>query len=127
MENSLKQNEYIVNKVTGDYKRVCFTLDLKDNPELIEKYKWYHKAENNWPEINKGIKDSGIEVMDIYLVDNRMFMICEMTIETDLETAWTKMGTYPKQDEWAELMATFQQAIPGHKLEWVQMERVFQL
>jgi len=61
-------------------ERVCLTLDLKDNPELIEKYKYYHSSEHHWSEINDGIKAAGMQVMDFYLVDKRMFMICELKL-----------------------------------------------
>ncbi|MGQ1783957.1 MULTISPECIES: L-rhamnose mutarotase [unclassified Saccharicrinis] len=121
----MRETEHIVINSTKSRKRICLTCDLKDNPELIEKYKYYHKPENNWPEINQGIYDAGIELMDIYLVDNRMFMICEIDATTDFDECWKKMGTYPRQSEWGELMSNFQQAIPGHKLEWVKMERVY--
>ena len=55
--------------------RHCFACDLKDNPELIERYKAYHAPGNAWPEITKSIKDAGIVDMLIYLTGNRMFML----------------------------------------------------
>jgi L-rhamnose mutarotase len=124
---SLQEKEYKVAELSGETKRVCLALDLKDDPELMEKYKWYHKPENNWQEINDAIIASGVQIMDIYLIDNHMFMICDVASEADFDEVWNKMGTYPRQGEWAELMATFQQALPGRKLEWVKMERVFTL
>lgn len=108
-------------------KRICLALDLKDNKELIEQYKYHHLGENNWPEINEGIRKSGIQMMDIYLIDNRMFMICEVEKDADFDTCWKKISTYPRQSEWAELMSQFIQALPGHKLEWVKMEKVYSL
>ena len=118
--------EYPV-KSLKNRKRICLTLDLKDNPELIEKYKFYHKPENNWPEINDGIEAAGILSMEIYLVDNRMFMICEIDEKNNFDEVWKRIGTYPRQDEWFELMCNFIQAIPNHKLEWIKMEKVFEL
>ena len=108
-------------------QRICLTLDLKDDPELIEKYIHMHKRENSWPEINLGIRESGIQLMDIYLVDNRMFMICEIDAGEDFDTCWKEIANHPRQEEWAELMNNFIQATPGHKLEWIKMERVFSL
>lgn len=108
-------------------QRICLTLDLKNDPELIEKYKYYHAPESHWKEINDGIKAAGMQVMDIYLLDNRMFMICELDDELDFEDCWAKIGTYPRQNEWAELMNNFIQAVPGHKTEWVKMKKVFGL
>ena len=40
-------------------KRYYLALDLKDDPALISEYEKYH--EKIWPEIEKSIKDSGIE------------------------------------------------------------------
>lgn len=108
-------------------KRICLALDLKDDPGAIEKYIHHHKKENNWPEINDGIRNAGIQLMDIYLVDTRMFMICEIDAASDFDVCWEKMGTYPRQEEWASLMGNFLQALPGHKLEWVKMERVYSM
>jgi len=119
--------EYPVNPTSGKRKRICLTLDLIDNPDLIDKYKFYHQAENSWPEINQGIKAAGILSMDIYLVDNRMFMICEIDDQDNFDEVWEKIGSYPRQDEWFELMSNFIQAIPKHELEWVKMKRVYEL
>ena len=47
-------------------RRYCLTLDLKDDPALIEEYRKHH--ETIWPEITKSIKDSGIENIEIYLL-----------------------------------------------------------
>lgn len=128
MSNCCKNKNEPCTKVSTPYgtKRVCLALDLKDDPELIAQYKQYH-GEDFWEEIGKGIWGAGICVMDIYCVDTRMFMICEVPSDVDFETAWKAMGTFPRQGEWGELMAKFQQALPGHPLEWVPMERVFTL
>ena len=115
----------IVRTYSGTYKRFCLALDLKNEPELISEYLQYHSPESFWNVIGEGIKKAGVEVMDIYNVDNRLFMICEIPVEVDLDEAWQKMGTYEKQAEWGALMSKFQQALPGHKLEWVKMEKVY--
>jgi len=57
-------------------RRFCFALDLKDDPALIAEYRKYH--EKIWPEITQGLKDSGIEDLEIYLLGTRMFMIMEV-------------------------------------------------
>jgi len=116
----------IVRTYSTPHKRFCLALDLKNDPALIEEYLKYHSPEFFWGVIGEGIKKSGVEVMDIYNVDNRLFMICEMPVEVDIDEAWQKMGTYERQGEWAELMSQFQQALPGHKLEWVKMKKVYQ-
>lgn len=37
-------------------RRFCLTLDLQDDPKLIEEYKRYHQKV--WPEIVRSIKES---------------------------------------------------------------------
>ncbi|MEI6751876.1 MAG: L-rhamnose mutarotase [Paludibacter sp.] len=115
----------IVRTYKKPYKRFCFALDLKNDPELITEYLKYHSPEHFWKVIGEGIKKAGVDVMDIYNVDNRLFMICEIPVEVDFDEAWQKMGTFERQAEWGALMSQFQQALPGHKQEWVKMNKVY--
>lgn len=109
-------------------KRYCLTCDLKDSPELIEKYKWYHKPKNQWPEINESIKAAGVLKMEIYLFGHRMFMIMDVNDDFSFEKqAEINAGT--KSQEWETLMWDFQQSVPGAKPgeKWVLMEEIFSL
>lgn len=110
-------------------KRYCFTCDLKDDPKLIEKYKWYHARENQWPEINQSIKDKGVEALEIYLFGNRMCMIMEVQDDFSFENAAKMDAENPKVREWEKLMWDFQQAVPGANPgeKWVLMEPVYAL
>ncbi len=83
-------------------KRYCLALDLKNDPALIEEYENYHK--NVWPEIIKSIKDSGIEVLNIYRTGNRMFMIIEANDDFSFEKKATMDAANLKVQEWEELM-----------------------
>lgn len=56
-------------------QKYFLALDLNDDPVLIAEYKKYH--EKIWPEITESIVNSGIENLDIFCVDNRLFMIIE--------------------------------------------------
>jgi len=126
MENIIN-TQVLINPPSGLRKGVCLTLDLIDDKELIEKYIHYHKKENNWSEINEGIKKAGVLLMDIYLVENRMFMICEVDSNEDFDDVWERISTYSWQDEWFKLMSHFIKALKGKNLEWIKMERVFEL
>ena len=126
-KSAVETDGYLIDPLPYPSKRVCLALDLKNDPALMARYKAYHSPEHYWKVIGEGIKKAGIPVMDIYQVDNRMFMICEMAVDTDFDAAWKNIGTYERQDEWDTLMKTFQQALPGHKLQWVKMERVFEI
>ncbi|MGB9466305.1 MAG: L-rhamnose mutarotase [Candidatus Acidiferrum sp.] len=108
-------------------RRYCLTLDLKDDPKLIAKYKRYH--EKIWPEITNSIKDAGIEDMEIYLLGTRMFMLMEVNERFSFEAKAKSDRENPKVREWEELMREFQrplaEAKPGEK--WLLMGRIFKL
>ena len=54
-----KKNGYKSKRYDFPTKRYCQTLDLKDDPELIEEYKKRHGQACHWPEIGEGIKSVG--------------------------------------------------------------------
>lgn len=108
-------------------KRFCFTLDLKDDPKLIEKYIQHHH--NVWPEILESIIESGIIDMEIYNAGNRLFMIMETEDDFDPEAKAQADQDNPKVQEWESLMDTYQKRLPfaeeGQK--WVPMDCIFSL
>jgi L-rhamnose mutarotase len=108
-------------------RRFCLTLDLKDDPILIAEYKRYH--EKIWPEITRGIKDSGIEDMEIYLLGTRMFMIMEVNESFSFEAKAKADQLNLRVQEWERLMGTFQKSLPQAKPgeKWLLMKRVFKL
>ena len=109
--------------------RYCQTLDLKDVPELIEEYKYWHNPENIWKEIPEGIKNVGILDMEIYLFGNRLFMIIETPDNLDWEKQMNKLKELPRQQEWEKFMDIFQQPLEKAILsgKWQPMERIFSL
>lgn len=108
-------------------KRFCFALDLKDDPELIDKYIEHH--ENVWPEILESIIDAGIIDMEIYNVGNRLFMIMETEDDFDPEAKAKADRNNLKVQEWEALMDTYQKRLPFAKenQKWVQLDRIFSL
>lgn len=104
-------------------------LDLADDPERIATYEHYHRPEHIWPEIPAGIRAAGVVDMQIYRIGTRLFMIVDYEEHTDLTAAFEKMGTLPRQTEWAAFMAGFQvklpEASPGE--HWAAMKPVFLL
>lgn len=109
--------------------RYCLALELKPDSELIREYRHLHSKEGMWKEIPKGIREAGCLDMEIYLVDNNMFMIVEIPKGEDLDKVWDKMGRLERQDEWAEFMLKFQQPLEGHgdTVKWILMEKVYDL
>lgn len=118
---------YEVKKYAFPTKRYCQTLDLRQDAALIEEYKKRHQRV--WPEIQQGIRSVGILEMEIYLLDNRLFMIVETPLEFEWEEAFAKLATLPKQEEWENYMSIFQDALPDatSNEKWKMMERIFKL
>jgi L-rhamnose mutarotase len=108
-------------------KRYCLALDLKDDAVLIREYEDHHKKV--WPEILKSIKDAGIQQMEIYRVNNRLFMIMETGDDFSFERKAAMDAANKKVQEWEDLMWKYQGAIPGSKPgeKWRLMEKIFAL
>ena len=110
-------------------KRYCQTLDLKDDPLLIEAYIKRHSEKEAWPEICEGIRSVGILEMEIYILNNRLFMIVETPLDFDWDEAFALLAKLPRQQEWEDYMSIFQNvdtnATSAEK--WKQMKRIFRL
>lgn len=108
-------------------QKFCLALDLKDDAKLMAEYKEYHQKV--WQEIIQSIKESGITVLDIYSIGNRMFMIIEADDHFSFEKKSAMDANNPRVQEWEELMWQFQQALPWAKPgeKWMLMEKIFEL
>jgi len=93
--------------------RYCLALDLQPDAALIAEYEGWHRAV--WPEIRQSILDSGIERMEIYRLEDRLFMIMEVTPEFSFERKTAMDAVNPAVQRWEELMWKYQAAIPGGK------------
>lgn len=118
---------YKVKEYKGPVKRYCQTMDLTNNPELIKKYREAHDSEHAWKEVLAGIREVGILEMEIYILDNRLFMIVETPLDFDWDEAMARLATLPRQAEWEAYVAQFQgcdkNATSDEK--WHMMERMF--
>ena len=104
-------------------------MDLKNDPELIAKYKEAHDRLHAWPEILAGIREVGILEMELYILDNRLFMIVETPLDFDWDSAMARLATLPRQAEWEAYVAKAQGAdpsLPSHK-KWRLREKIFEL
>jgi L-rhamnose mutarotase len=108
-------------------KRYCLALDLKDDPALIAEYEALHRKIQ--PEIEKSIRDAGIEIMDIYRAGNRLFMIMEVAGNFSFAEKEASDAANPKVREWEALTWKYQQALPFAKPgeKWVIMDQIFDL
>ena len=108
-------------------KRYCLAVDLIDDPALIAVYEEWHR--HVWPEILESITSSGIEQMEIYRLQNRLFMIMEVSDRFSFEAKAKADAANEKVQEWETLMWNFQQRLPFAKPgeKWVLMDKIFSL
>lgn len=122
-------NGYPVREYKGKVKRYCQTLSLKNNPDLIAEYRRIHSREEAWPEIRAGIRAVGILEMEIYILGTTLFMIVETPLDFNWDEAMEKLSHLPRQQEWEEYVARFQECAPSSTSseKWKMMERMFYL
>jgi len=108
-------------------KRYILALDLKDDLNRIEEYKKLHK--NVWPEIEASILNSGIELMEIYQVSNRLFMIIQANDNFSFDKKSEMDAKNTKVQEWETLMWKYQKALPGFKKgeKWILMDKIYEI
>ena len=108
--------------------RFGLTLNLKDDPDVIEQYKTYHR--NVWPEVLDSLREVGITQMDIYLIGNRLFMAIDTVDDFDPVHDFPRhLEIHPRCREWDVLMRNFQERVPEAEPGewWATMEQVFEL
>jgi len=109
-------------------KHFGMTLNLKDEPQIIEKYKSYHA--DVWPETEQALKAVGIIQMKIFLLGRRLFMYMQTVDEFDIDRDFPRyLEQHPRCKEWDDLMSTFQEKVPEAMEDewWALMEQVYDL
>lgn len=108
-------------------RRYCFALDLINDPGLIAAYEGHHRAV--WPGILQSIREAGIAALEIYRVENRLFMIMDVNEDFSFEKKNALDGANPLVQQWEALMWDYQQALPSARPgeKWVLMDKIFEL
>ena len=111
------------------YSRYCKTLDLKNDPALIEEYQQVHAPGAAWPEITQGMLEVGIVDMEIYLLGNRLFMIMDTVPGFDHDKAMAELARKPRQAEWEAFVSKFQKTSADATADekWQLMKRIYKL
>jgi L-rhamnose mutarotase len=107
--------------------RYCLALDLKNDAGLIAEYEQWHRE--IWPEIRTSIRDGGITDMEIYRLEDRLFMIIETSADFSFERKGAMDAANPAVQKWEELMWKYQVAVPGGKPgeKWRVSKKIFSL
>lgn len=111
------------------YNRYCKTMELRNDPALIEAYKTVHKKRAAWPEITNGMKEVGIVDMEIYLLGTRLFMIMDTVADFDHDQAMAALARKPRQSEWEAYMSKYQDssAEASASQKWQLMECIYKM
>src|ERR1700674_4367842 len=107
--------------------RYCLALDLKKDAALIAEYEQWHR--DAWPAIKDSIRAGGITDMEIYRLEDRLFMIMETGPDFAFEKKAAMDAANSAVQRWEELMWKYQLAIPGGKAgeKWRLMDRIFSI
>jgi len=107
--------------------RYCLTLDLQNNLQLIAEYEEWHRAV--WPEVLQSIIGSGIEKMEIYRFNDRLFMIMEVAPSFSFEEKAAADAANSTVQEWETLMWKYQKPLPNTKPgeKWQLMTKIFEV
>jgi len=107
--------------------RYCLALDLQKDASLIAEYEAWHRE--IWPEIRASILEGGITEMEIYRLEDRLFMIMETGEGFSFEKKAAMDAASPAVQRWEELMWKYQLAIPGGRSgeKWRLMDKIFSL
>jgi len=110
-------------------QRHVLALDLKDDPELIEQYRAWHRPGTTPPAIIESLRVAGITEMEIFLAGNRLVMILLAGDDFSFDALARQNAAGADSQAWETLMWRFQRALPwaqpGEK--WIAMERIFAL
>jgi L-rhamnose mutarotase len=105
-------------------KCYAFTINLKDDPEVIRQYDAYHRAVP--PVVIENARNGGIVKSRIYRLGRHLFMFIETTDDFQPSGGIAKAQVDPEVKDWVKLMDSFQEKHPGAKSDewWAQMQLV---
>ncbi len=105
--------------------RLCFTIDLDDDPERIAEYERWHEPGAVWPEVVADLRASGYCHLSIWRWGARLIMVA------DREDAPAGTGALAgsRVEQWERLMQSYQRPPGGGQgpAEWAAMTCIFNL
>lgn len=128
-ENKSTPKAYPVAHYPFPTVRYVRTLTLRPDSRLRDEYVRRHQPDSIWPEIVRGIRSVGVLGMDIFISGYNLTMIVEAPVDFNWDEAMGRLGRLPRQQEWEDFMAEFQQADAGASPaeKWQPMEQMFHL
>lgn len=110
-------------------RRFCFALDLRDDPELIERYKWWHRPGGPPEAVTRSLLAADIRELEIWLCGSRLLMVLEAGPSYDPAVKAARDAQDPDVLAWEQLMWEFQQPLPGAACgqKWLAAQRIYAL
>jgi L-rhamnose mutarotase len=105
-------------------KTYVYTIELKNDPEIIRKYRAYHQAV--WPEVVEGTRKNGTRRSRIYLLGTMLVLIVDADDSYDPHAKKPAGPVSPREQEWEDIMKGFQKPVAQAKEGewWAEMELV---
>ena len=103
----------------------CLTLDLQDDPALIDEYEAHHRAV--WPEVRAHLHAAGVIGLKLWRRGTRLVMWLEVDEHFSFEHMATLEAHNPEVQAWEALMWRFQQPLPDAPAgsKWQPMASIF--
>ncbi len=122
------QSKGMVLRING-YDRTLMTLEIKNDPELLQEYIEIHRPGNIWKQVLKNMDTMGILDMEIYLLGYRAFLIMDTRPDFDLDRQGERWGHLPREEEWQRFVAKFQKTDPNSQAaeKWKPMQRTVKI
>lgn len=110
-------------------RRYCQTMELRADDDLIRRYVEAHSEPEFRPEVLAGMREVGIQEMEVYIAGTRLVMIVEAPEGFRWDEAMARLATLPGQKEWEEYVAQFQKcsAEATSDEKWQMMTRIFHM
>jgi L-rhamnose mutarotase len=109
-------------------RKIYLACDLKNDPDLIELYKDYHRKGNVPDGVLASIREAGILNMEIFNTGNRLFMVMTVSEKFDSAQKAKSDAENPIVQDWEKKMDAFQQYLPhADGVKWVEMTSIFNL
>ncbi len=120
---------YPQNNYNCPTKRYVQILELRDDPDMIARYRQLHSEASAWKEVMQGIRQVGILEMELYILGTRVVMIVDAPVDFNWQEAMDRLATLPRQAEWEATVAKMQGCDEHARSDekWQMMERMFHL
>jgi L-rhamnose mutarotase len=107
----------------------CFMLDLKDDPELIARYRDWHRPGGPPTAVTRSIRARGVREMQIFLLGNRLCMVVDADADFGGAAKRASEAANAEVIGWEARMSAFQQELPWAKAgeKWVECEEIYAL